>query len=310
MRINCHCHVFNVQRVFGQKTKEILAMRLEREGWPKELAGIVMHTLEKIIRKPETGSDPMKVYPDLTKRIMRLNKGMTKEWRGVIRALTPKNADGWSPKGLEGFLRVLSWAPLIKDWDALHGDLVDLFKFLYIAFMPSISHVTAYLLEQLEPGDAIVPLMMDIDPEETCLYQEQIDQTAGQCRTYPGRILPFLAVHPRRKDAVDILKKEVGSGRFVGLKLYPSLGYNIDEAEDLIKYCNDTATPITMHCNSEGFYSDDIYRDNSHPRHWYGILKKYKSLKICLAHLGGMTFSGCPTKVLGLRAGGQARSFG
>jgi len=40
-----------------------------------------------------------------------------------------------------------------------------------------------------------------------------------------GRIMPFYAVDPRPPDPVESVKKAIESQGFVGVKLYPPMGY-------------------------------------------------------------------------------------
>ena len=296
MRINCHCHVFNFQTIFTPKTKKILQARLKNEGWPDRLVKLIMDALQAAFANPALRSDPLKIYPDLTARVMGLNQDLSGEEGQAIRAMTPKDADGWSLAGLDRFLRSLSEGALVVNPDAWFETPSDWLKFIYTAFMPSIDRVTDHLLDQLNDADAIVPLMMDIDPEEKTLYKEQMEQTAGQSLRHPGRVMPFLAVHPLRENALGILKKEIKRGRFIGVKLYPSLGYKIQSPalEGILDYCNQTDTPITMHCNSNGFYAAKSFRDYSHPRHWWNILGKYEALRVCFAHFGGDEFFRLP----------------
>ena len=47
MRINAHCHIFNVQSIFTKGTKQILQDRLERSSsFMKELHPLLLDPLE------------------------------------------------------------------------------------------------------------------------------------------------------------------------------------------------------------------------------------------------------------------------
>nr|WP_279343268.1 amidohydrolase family protein [Fundidesulfovibrio terrae] len=112
---------------------------------------------------------------------------------------------------------------------------------------------------------------------------------------YPGRMLPFYAVNPNRRNFVERTKQCLCRGGFVGVKLYPSLGYSLTDAgmSDVMQYCNDNEIPMLMHCNQGGFKKDNVTADNCSPKLWGlvddgdGFLDTFPKLKICFAHFGG-----------------------
>ena len=123
--------------------------------------------------------------------------------------------------------------------------------------------------------------------------------------------MPFYAFDPRADNSVEKMKTAIESQGFVGVKLYPPLGYkpigNDDpDIEDalmrLYDYCCkniDEPIPITTHCSwSAGVYSNEhvpgvtnikkYYRGMAHPSLWEEVLEKYPRLKLNLAHFGGL----------------------
>ncbi|TAN41561.1 MAG: hypothetical protein EPN22_15025 [Nitrospirae bacterium] len=98
-------------------------------------------------------------------------------------------------------------------------------------------------------------------------------------------------------DAVD-------SSPFLGIKLYPPLGFDPwpeDSAEELGKvkflydYCVKKNIPVTSHCSDGGFLVDDSYLEFSSPAKWRKALswkdpntntEPFRNLRLNLAHFG------------------------
>lgn len=150
---------------------------------------------------------------------------------------------------------------------------------------------------------------------------------------YPDRCLPFLSIDPRQgsgKQILDFVKARIGPPKyqFVGIKLYPSLGfYPTDQRLELMyEYCEENEIPILTHCTREGaFYAgkkvpahllqynsfnltpaterrhdQPQYKNPSKkpsiacdnfldPANYYDVLHKFENLKLCFAHFGGET---------------------
>ncbi|MEA3446756.1 MAG: amidohydrolase family protein [Bacteroidota bacterium] len=176
----------------------------------------------------------------------------------------------------------------------------------------------------------IVTLMMDmhigIGGTSHNNLQKQMDSVRDIRNNNKNRMLPFMAIDPRRHDALEIFSKAFdknGEYQFFGLKVYPSLGY-LPSHPNLIKMfdiCQDKRIPVLAHCSSATVHSSsgkikDIegvtfnpdgsenYEPVSkrfrmpnkkqkfadffnHPRNWEPVLEKYKKLNLCLAHFGG-----------------------
>ena len=190
---------------------------------------------------------------------------------------------------LKGIIRVSDKAH--KDARRQHT-FTDLLDFLIVGFKPSIAAVTANILEQLTPEDVLITLMMDITKgtgRDRKLFEKQIADTSMQILRYPGRILPFFAINPIRQDFLVLMEKALNAQGFVGIKLYPSLGYDIacDEMSEVFRYCHLRQVPIMVHCSKGGFYSRESDRKRSEPKLWKPVLKKYPGLKVCFGHFGG-----------------------
>jgi predicted TIM-barrel fold metal-dependent hydrolase len=66
---------------------------------------------------------------------------------------------------------------------------------------------------------------------------------------YPGRLLPFVGVDPRRPEAIELVEGSLRSGNVKGLKLYPPAGfYPYDrEAFALYELCQQYDVPVLFH---------------------------------------------------------------
>ena len=151
---------------------------------------------------------------------------------------------------------------------------------------------------------------------------------------YPDRCLPFLSVDPRQGNADEILdyvKKYIGppNYQFVGIKLYPALGFypSDQRLEKMYQYAEAHLFPVLTHCTRVGAYyagkklPEDLARYNTFhesqavkerhktamytnvnlhkpseacdnfldPVNYIDVLEKFPNLKICFAHFGGET---------------------
>lgn len=297
MRFNCHTHIFNLQAVFTKETVATLIDRLARERWPD----FAVKAANKVILKVLSGEK-------LTE------EALLRELVGALKA--DKALEGLAAKGLaelppsvtvalEGDIAGLPVGALReilnkagKGWESLgeddwkRGDFGDLLAFLTIGLKPSIEAVADKLLEYSGDDTGVVALMMDITKgkdDDDALFQRQIEDTARATLAYPGRIFPFVAVNTRRTLHYERMTYALEEKGFVGVKLYPSLGYEVGtpEMEKVYRYCVEHETPVLMHCNRGGFYRTPAAIEHCDPAHWRKILGKFPELKICFGHFGG-----------------------
>ena len=137
----------------------------------------------------------------------------------------------------------------------------------------------------------------------------------------PVMVHPFIAFDPERErqhgDSLSLVKDSIENEGFIGVKIYPPLGFratdNADLAgspdqvndyvtkassgtpvqdildgwdkalDDLYKYCTDLDVPITAHCTLGGAGAYGLHAD---PRFWETVLQKYPTLRLNLAHFG------------------------
>ncbi len=157
-------------------------------------------------------------------------------------------------------------------------------------------------------------------------YESQITQLFEVKKKYLNELLPFLSIDPRKKYPGSLRKylfDKFTKFGFVGVKLYPALGfYPFDPGlTPLYDFAVKYEIPILVHCTKSGiFYQGKLERQHiyplnlnpmlhhkhdysgmsrlkvkefknnfTHPANFEDVLSmnKYNTLKICFAHFGG-----------------------
>jgi len=273
MRIDCHCHVFNNDCI---PVKGLLQSRF----------GIVVgnHLFDAVSVQEKDGS---KAFPESFPEHFSLDLD------SLISSLTdPLEKDS---------LRYLMFHPR------------DFIRFTLYG-MKSTPELVDAMMDKAHGIDIWVPLMMDtesgyVGDASVIGFEEQKQVMMDVTAKGKGRIMPFFAYDPRSRP-VDAVIKAIENDGFVGVKLYPPMGFkpcgnddSVVEAnlEDLYAYCtadSEMPIPITAHCSwSDGVYSNrslpgvrrykEYYRDMAHPWHWEKVLARHGNLKLNLAHFGG-----------------------
>lgn len=121
-----------------------------------------------------------------------------------------------------------------------------------------------------------------------------------------GRIHPFAPFDPIRAaedpGALERVKKCVLGHGFIGVKLYPPMGFlpsfknsnsQVNAAlRSLYEFCIENEVPITAHCTPKGAQARPDLNSglNSDPENWREVLETdgLKDLRINLAHFGGL----------------------
>lgn len=164
----------------------------------------------------------------------------------------------------------------------------------------------------------LTPLVMDMDiGGGVNKLRGQIGRLTAASRTIKDpkvKMLPFIGIDPRRTeeptttelkeptirellDWVTPIRKIPGgfegaeNGTFIGIKLYPSLGFN---PRDHIGFCENIADreiPVTVHCQQGSLRLVNDADDLNHPENWEQVLEalngKGKELIINFGHFGG-----------------------
>ena len=289
MRFNCHAHIFNFQSVFTNHTLNILINRIIEMDLPKFIEKALTDEIGKIILKTGSFADEEQLLHNVIKRIRN-----SSEYKDLAGLLTPKELskleviggeqlENLAVNSLLKFFKQLGKYIFKNDDDYKKSTIIDAIDFVRIALLPDIARVTDKLMDQLKSRDSIIALTMDITENGTDdgLFERQIENTSKMVLAYPGRIFPFIAVNTRRSDHLRIMKSSLTGRGFVGIKLYPSLGYDIysDEMKEVFKYCRNHNTPMLMHCAYGGkqkfiikMNSAKILRLNYGGRFWQNTL--------------------------------------
>jgi predicted TIM-barrel fold metal-dependent hydrolase len=298
MRINCHTHVFNVKSIFTEETVNILLSRLTRSRIPGFLNDAIIKALHDAIVGEE--------YVDRKIVMQRIMENLkvsdrfktfidgfeTRELPLDVRLSLEGDVKGFQSEMMERFFEGLAGLIYKVDADAARTSIWDYLEFIYTALAPDIDSVTDRLMEQLDDDDGVIALMMDIttgDGNDDERFTRQTEGTSRQILRYPGRVFPFFAVNPLREDHFERMQVALEEQGFIGIKLYPSLGYRVDSdaMKKVLTYCNTHGVPIMQHCNRGGFYKDAAFIDNSNPAHWEALLEEFPNLTVCFGHFGG-----------------------
>ena len=104
----------------------------------------------------------------------------------------------------------------------------------------------------------------------------------GAHAEYPGRLIPFAALHPDTPDMENVLKGIVAAG-FKGVKLHPDFQeFQLDEPRALRMFSMiaDAGLPVLIH-------TGDYRYDYSNPPRMAHLLDEIPNLVAIGAHLGG-----------------------
>jgi predicted TIM-barrel fold metal-dependent hydrolase len=115
---------------------------------------------------------------------------------------------------------------------------------------------------------------------------DEVVQHAIDCqRRYPGRLVAFGGIDPRRPGAAAKVDAWLGSGDVHGLKLYPNCGWMPDAPEAMAVYevCLAHNAPILFHTGHPLPILDESWSrlDNFMP-----VVKAFPKLKAVLGHAG------------------------
>lgn len=293
MYINCHTHVFATNDVFTNKSIEILFRRLFEEKLPGQAIDMLRQAWQDTCKPKDEAEDR-----DGHLAIKRL-AASSYAFRELLRdAETETGKDlgiPWTgtPKELTHALAGLNLQKLLGDCfppDHAKSTPRDWVRMIR-SWVQSIDHNTDVVVRADGSNAAAILLMMDISDggrKGEKQYRRHIERTSNQIRRHPGRVFPFIAVNPNRTGFTTFAKRALATQGFVGVKLYPSLGYPIDEKlAPVFDLCQKNEVPIMVHCSPVGFRPDQDTASNADPEHWRTVLESRNRLKVCFGHFGG-----------------------
>lgn len=304
MIVNVHAHIFTLRTILSREAVRVMTQRLRDKGLPDFFVEAVEGFLDDLLDKPEA-LDEREILGRLFAKLMAttgFNDFLDDKLAGLPITVTLRG----------GSVEDLPKDVLQRALDSVTSHLpggseagkspFDVVAALLIAMHSTITDVADVILDQMDPDDALVALMMDVygpsdPPRDRENYLRQIDGTAEAALQRPGRVLPFFGVHPDREEHFDLMRDAIENRGFLGVKLYPSLGYEIDHPKlmDVYAYCVDNDVPVLLHCGHGGFYRKKEFIDYCDPEKWIPVLQgDLSSLRVCFAHFGGWQSLGTP----------------
>ena len=203
--------------------------------------------------------------------------------------------------------RVITFLLPGNEYDRLHEVLTIMKK--------DIKEVATGLIREMREANIVLatPLMMDLESasfkeKPEIPYRYQVKLVSELATEYAGKIMPFIMFDPHRKSASELVKTALEEMGFLGVKMYPPLGYHPDPSsffndsevnhvlDEIYEYCESNSIPITTHCSncvgataysSDLMYCKELVLEFSQPPSWQGVLKKYPKLYLNFAHFGG-----------------------
>ncbi|MCG8635122.1 MAG: amidohydrolase [Desulfobacterales bacterium] len=169
-----------------------------------------------------------------------------------------------------------------------------------VAYTPlMMDFITAGNIEELRREHGAMPFLL------------QVYEHAVMSRYYPWQVFPFFHFHPEREGVVSLMKQAVEEQGFVGIKIYPAMGFYPDPADPrhtdekvrknlvaLYGYIREMAgkgiiLPITTHAQYSATQAVDLEmhetREFTDIANWKRVVRDY-DLKINFGHYGGMDF--------------------
>ncbi|MHA2297360.1 MAG: amidohydrolase family protein [Candidatus Hodarchaeales archaeon] len=107
---------------------------------------------------------------------------------------------------------------------------------------------------------------------------------AESVKKYPDRLVGFVAVDPRRPDALSIVKQGIDNG-LTGIKLHPASGWypNSSEAYEIYRFAERERFPVLTHSGGIG---SGLRAKYAQPINFDEVLGDFPEMNLCLAHLG------------------------
>lgn len=294
MRIDVHTHIFTLESILTREAIRVITQRLVDKGVPAQIADAVGDFLDEKLSKPGFLNEH-RILRELIRKITGIDD--FDDLLGQYLAGSPievtlqGDLDEFAADQLSDLLTELAEK---YEGGGKAKTILNVIESLRQSMQPTITHIADDLLAEMDDDGVIVALMMDIHGENPSdsdrrKYLMQIAGTAEAALQRPGRVLPFFGVHPDREGFMDELRAAVEQKGFVGVKLYPSLGYSVDSdhMREVYRYCLDMDLPVLLHCGHGGFYRTEEKKQLCDPAQWTQVLQDFPGLRVCFAHFGG-----------------------
>ena len=115
--------------------------------------------------------------------------------------------------------------------------------------------------------------------------EDQNRMIAEAAKRFPGRLIPFFAIDPRRARSTDMFSRAVEDWDMRGLKFHPTSGYfpNDEVCYPLYEKCMEYGFPVIVHTGGilaplKGRFTSPIYVDD--------VAADFPELPIIMAHAG------------------------
>lgn len=180
-----------------------------------------------------------------------------------------------------------------------HRDLVQRYiRFIETTYAKKQAHIFKVVKDQYPADTRFIVLPMNMAYMGAGSVPEPIEAQHSELLELAEEnpnVLPFCAIDPRQEGIVDLATQWLTDLPFVGVKIYPNLGYHPHHPKllEIYKIAERLDLPIMTHCSTGGVryhkMSHKEAMDYGHPRHYKQILRAYSKLRICLAHFGGIS---------------------
>lgn len=149
----------------------------------------------------------------------------------------------------------------------------------------------SFFLQQMDEAQIEKTVLLIIDAgmglnEATLSIDEIYDLHYSILKKNPDRFVVFGGIDPRRgQHGLELFTKGVFDYGFKGLKLYPPLGYAMDDERlfPFYEICNKNSLPVLLHTGPSLLYLKNEFAD---PLSIAEIAKKYPNINFILAHAG------------------------
>lgn len=317
--VDIHCHTFNaddlpvrgfIDKVAGNKVAlaRLLARAIdtviqdaatdatrENKDLDRRLATPRRGGLEGI-GPPSAAVLEAELERDVAEIIAGFDENATAD---MVRAEAELGVDASDRPGLEGFGDRFADVKRYLKWAALFGKPRYDLTSLMISTYPDVALFTPMLVDFQGLGDEpTTPVLVQLD------LQEKISRLSMR-GDLTAAVHPFVGFDPRRPDALRYARMAVDGFGFVGVKMYPPMGFRptgnaeapptpmtrteaeaVDRAlDELFTWCEQHQVPVTAHCNPSN-YADDTFKDFSHPDLWRRVLQAHPDLHLNLGHFG------------------------